>query len=304
MSTKENTIIIRNSLNSESSQRLLIKSEAKNGEARIFQAIGVLIGEVEFIKEEAKNKYTATISLGGNKYKLLPQGSSRRGQAAFIGLRREIEATGVSHQKLIVYPQITHYPGRGEAHKLAFQLVGFEKEKDINKHVISKELNDLEFKLSGLWQFIPVCSVPCITIMKNYSEERLAFIQTAELALKVSFMKPIHIPLLWKDSPVNPFRFNPKLEKEQQGNRFFVSIKARFIPSRNMFGFDSMLAPPGEPPKFLKASKKDKETALKKKIAARKNSQKVDPENVPSAIQQNRQSTVGKPKLKSKPGTK
>lgn len=77
-------------------------------------------------------------------------------------------------------------------------------------------------------------------------------------------MKAAHLPLLWKDSPVNPFRFNPKLDKEQQGRPMFVQIKAKFIPQRDVFGFIEQLAETlEESPKFLKASKKDKDEQRK-----------------------------------------
>jgi hypothetical protein len=153
-------------------------------------------------------------------------------------------------------------------------LVAFEKNNVENS--VSKELNDLEFKLSGLWQFIPVCRTPCITVMKNFSADRLEYIKQAELASKVNFMKASHIPLMWRDAPVNPFRFNPKTPKEEQGKAMFVSIKAKFIPGRDMFGFDSLLAlPQDEPPRHLKAGKKDKAEVLKSKLAKHREKQKT-----------------------------
>jgi hypothetical protein len=232
----------------------------------IFQAVGVITGDVTFIFVEEKNKYIANITIGQYQYNLLTAGSRNKSNA-FNGLRKEIESTGISRQKLIVYPKITHYPGREQEHKLAFQLVAFEKENVET----SIALNDLEFKLSGLWQFIPVCRTPCITVMKNFSAERLEYIKQAELARKVNFMKASHIPLMWKDAPVNPFRFNPKIPKEEQGKAMFVSIKARFIPGKDMFAFDSLLAlPQDESPKYLKAGKKDKAEVLKSKLARKR----------------------------------
>jgi hypothetical protein len=71
-------------------------------------------------------------------------------------------------------------------------------------------------------------------------------------------MKASHLPLLWKDAPVRPFRFNPKATHDQ-GHPAFVEIKAKFLPARDVFGFVEQLAEPTETaPKFLKASKKDK----------------------------------------------
>ncbi len=113
-------------------------------------------------------------------------------------------------------------------------------------------------KLLGLWQFIPVCTTPCISIFRNFTPERLEYIKQAEPVSKVKFMKASHLPVLWKDAPVRPFRFNPKADYDQ-GHPAFVPLKAKFLPHRNVFEFVELLAPPQEnAPKFLKASKEDK----------------------------------------------
>jgi hypothetical protein len=52
-----------------------------------------------------------------------------------------------------------------------------------------------------------------------------------------------------------------------------VEIKARFLPGRDVFGFDSLIAPPTDkPPKYFKVRKEDKAEALKtlSKIKAEK----------------------------------
>jgi hypothetical protein len=120
----------------------------------------------------------------------------------------------------------------------------------------------MNLNFRSLWQFIPVCPTPCISVFRNFTSQRLEYIKQAEPAKKVKFMKASHLPILWKDSPVKPFRFNPKAEGDQ-GRPAFVSLKAKFLPARNVFGFVALLALPQETaPKFLKASKKDKATAL------------------------------------------
>ena len=96
----------------------------------------------------------------------------------------------------------------------------------------------------------------------------------------------------------------------------FVTIKARFIPGRDVFGFDSILAvPQDEPPKYLKAGKKDKAEVLKSKLASKRassqsNSEKKAPffvnqkktvtESKPSLTGMSPALVVSKPKLKSK----
>ncbi|MEB3280534.1 MAG: hypothetical protein VKK42_16600 [Lyngbya sp.] len=220
-----------------------------------FQGIGILKGEVTLTEERS------TVKLGDKEYRLFYIPGRR--QKAYNALQKEIETTGNKVQRLIVYPKLFHFPKRDQPHGVAFQLVGFVSDKNENSGV-EGELKDGEFRLCGLWQFIPVCRVPCISVFRNFKADRLAWIKEADPARKVKFMKASHLPVLWKDSPVKPFRFNPKLDKEQQGKPQFVQVKVRFLPERDVFGFVEELAPPIEnSPRFLKASKKDKASAKK-----------------------------------------
>lgn len=232
-------------------------SSEKEYSSAIFRAIGVVRGEVNF-DEDGKS----TVTIGRKMYQLFP-GKHRSLEA----LKKEIEATGEHTQRLVVYPKVIHFPKRDQVHRISFQLVGFDQGR--NPQGVSRELDDLEFKLSGLWQFIPVCRTPCISIFRNFSKERLEYIKQAEPTRKVRFMKASHIPLLWKDAPVRPFRFNPKAGKDQ-GRPAFVQIKARFLPQRDVFGFMEQLEEPQKTaPRFLKASKKDKAEAQHKKAETR-----------------------------------
>ena len=87
-------------------------------------------------------------------------------------------------------------------------------------------------------------------------------------------MKASHIPLLWRDAPVRPFKFNPKAGKDQ-GNPSFISVLAKFIPSRDAWGFSEALAEHREKaPRFLKVSKKDKAAAQKGSKKERAGTQK------------------------------
>lgn len=225
-----------------------------------FKAIGVVTGEVRFSDERA------TITIGGNDYTLL---FIKKKLRAFESLKRHVETSGQSRQRVVVYPKITHFPKRDEPHIVAFQVVGFDLGQEEN--AVSGDLGDLEFKVSGFWQFIPVCPTPCITVLRNFTRERLEFMKRAEPGQNVWFMKASHVPVLWKDGPVKPFRFNPKAEKDAQGQPPFVAIKAKFLPQRNVFAFVEMVAEPQEkPPKFLKVHKKDKEVVQEAKKQKRK----------------------------------
>ncbi|MEW5856943.1 MAG: hypothetical protein AB1861_06125 [Cyanobacteriota bacterium] len=225
-----------------------------------FQAVGVIKGDITFSEDKT------LVTIGGKQYELYYAGNHKR---AYDALKKEIENTGITQQRLIVYPKITHYPGGKQPYRLGFQLAGFVGHEATGEGITS-ELEDLEFKISGLWQFIPVCRVPCISVFKNFNKQRLEYIKSAPVDKKVNFMKASHIPVMWRDAPVPPFRFNPKLDKETQGKASFVQIKARFNSARDNFEFVSLLGMPREePPNYLKAGKKDKAEAVKAKRAAK-----------------------------------
>jgi hypothetical protein len=230
----------------------------------LFQAVGIIVGDVTFNKEGK-----ATVAIGEKVFPLFYAPPHKR---AYEALKIEIKKTGVVRQRLLVYPRITHFPKREELHSVGFQLVAFRRshtEPDPNDALA--ELNDMEFKLSGLWQFIPVCQTPCVSVFKNYTTERKDFIKEADVAVKVNFMKSSHVPLMWRDAPVRPFRFNPKLDKEHQGHAAFVQLKARFDPNKDVFHFLELASTPASnPPRFLKAGKKDKLQVATEKLKAAK----------------------------------
>ncbi len=223
----------------------------------IFQAVGIIVGDVRF-DEEAKG----TVTIAQKEYSLFYASKHRY---AYDALQKEVKATGGEQVRLIVYPKVMHFPKREQPYLMSFQLVGFDRSREATG--IAKELQDFEFRLCGLWQFIPVCQTPCISVFKNFNKERLEYIKSAEPEKKVRFMKASHVPLIWRDAPVRPFRFNPKLDKEQQGHSSFVEVLAKFLPERDVFGFSKLLSEPMEKaPNFLKARKEDKAEALKNKM--------------------------------------
>lgn len=261
-------------------------------EGAFFQAIGIIQADVTSDGDKT------FMTIGDKSYGLYYASTHKK---AYEALLKEISNTGITQQKLIVYPRITHYPGGKQPYRLAFQLVGFLK-KEATVDGLASVLEENEFKISGLWQFIPVCRVPCISVFKNFNKERLEFIKSASVEKKVNYMKASHIPVVWRDAPVPPFRFNPKLDKEAQGKASFVQIQARFNSERDNFEFVSLLGVPSDsPPNYLKAGKKDKLSAAKTKLAAlkaRKRSSSSVPDN--NAVPQPKGAT-DKPKPKPKP---
>jgi hypothetical protein len=258
--------------------------------AAIFQAVGVITGSVNFSESGQ-----STVTIGRYEYPLY---YSKRQWDVFNALKKEIENTLNHNQRLVVYPKIIHFPRREQPHRIGFQLVGFDRGRKVD--AVSGELEDLEFKLSGLWQFIPVCSTPCISVFRNFSDERLEFIKQSDPARKVKFMKASHVPLLWKDAPISPFRFNPKLEKDQQGRAAFVTLKAKFLPGRDVFGFVALTAlPKDSAPRYLKASKTDKATVQQAAKKAERTAPKTSKKGKSKATSQNNTS-VPRPKPKPK----
>ena len=102
------------------------------------------------------------MTIGEKLYALYYASTHKR---AYEALKKEITCTGITQQKLIVYPRITHFPGGKQPYRLEFQLAGFVG-NSVSGGGIESVLEDLEFKICGLWQFIPVCRVPCISVFK------------------------------------------------------------------------------------------------------------------------------------------
>jgi hypothetical protein len=230
-------------------------------EGALFQAVGIICGEITTDGDKT------FVTIGEKSYALYYASTHKR---AYEALKKEITCTGITQQKLIVYPRITHFPGGKQPYRLEFQLAGFVGHS-VSGGGIESVLQENEFKICGLWQFIPVCRVPCISVFKNFNQQRLEYIKSAPLDKKVNFMKASHIPVLWRDSPVSPFRFNKNLDKETQGKASFVQLKARFNSANDNFEFVELLGTPSEsPPNYLKAGKKDKADAARTKLAASK----------------------------------
>ena len=220
----------------------------KSGPRPIFQAIGVIEGEVNFTENGEGN-----ITVDGKQYSLLPV---LRKRSIYDELKQEVEDTGNHIWRLLVYPRVVHFPGKDRFYEVSFTLVRFDKE--LRAEGTFKVLNNLEFKLLGLWQFIPICDIPCISIFRNFSKQRLEYIGEIDVSRRVSFLKAGHVPLLWEKPPVEPFWFNPELGEEQNPQPF-IQVKAKFLPQQNVFSFVEQLAEPREEaPRFLKAPKEDR----------------------------------------------
>jgi len=240
----------------------------------IYQAVGIMECEVYFISNT-----NAYILIDGNQYQLLYYGRRRK---IFKALKKEIETTGEHRQLITVYPRVTHYPPyyqNDEApyfhnisclqengkqkyfYQIRFQLTGFYKGR--RPGGVFSELGDREFMLSGRWQYISVCNIPCITIYKNFDEELLEDVKKMNPTRKALFLQSCHIPLRWSNPPVEPFKYRAK-NKDSDNIPFFVKVKARFLPSENLFELvEDLNTLTQMTPKFLKLYQRDKRKSIK-----------------------------------------
>lgn len=197
------------------------KAEKSEKPKLFFQGVGVIKGLIQPLEED---KYQ--IKIGDYTYPLMGKK---------ILLKRALSLE--TELYLRVYPK-AWYPLKGDRMtvNLGFQLVAFQTEL--------READTLNiFILRGLWQFIPQYKRPVLSIYRN---EKLGDWDKC---------KSNHLPLLWQDSPVKPFYFNPKAAKEEdkKPERYFCQLEARFIPAKNCFGFVTLLDEPTlRTPKYLK----------------------------------------------------
>ena len=212
-----------------------------------FQAIGVIKGLVVYSEKKLK------IQLSSSEYELHIEGQPQPDKKEkFEALKQEIKAKGSSEHILVVYPQV-HYFKKGEEGKrrVSFRFVSSQKANSlpVNWH----ELRDREFRISGLWQYIPRCSEPCLTVRKNWSSSLEKWVAKMTIKKKVKKLKPAHLPTEWLDAPVEPFRYSP--ESEQKGEKsWFVRVKAVFVPGEDKFKVIGQLAEPTlERPRYLSA---------------------------------------------------
>ena len=243
----------------------------------IYQAVGIMECEVYFTEN---NK--AYILIDGKKYQLLYHKPRRK---VFKALRKEIESTGNHFQRITVYPRVTHYPyyyqndempdfanishlqedGRQKYYyQIRFQLTGFYKDR--KPKGIFSELGDREFMISGRWQYISICKIPCISIYKNFDEELFKDIKKMNPTRKALFLQSCHIPFRWKNSRVKPLKTMGKYKTEdlEKTQPLFVKVKARFIPEDNLFEVvEELEAPTTQTPRFFKLYQREKHQSLK-----------------------------------------
>ncbi|MDJ0600321.1 MAG: hypothetical protein QNJ37_15950 [Crocosphaera sp.] len=222
----------------------------------IFQAIGTIKGKAE---EDKDNPGQFFIRLGGKRYGLFIAGY--RYQAWL----KQMAANPDKTLFLRVYPKCLMIPRKNP--KIYFQVAAWEAENPW------EEAPGI-FKFRGIWQFVPQVRTPVISIYRNKNAEDP----------KGKF-KAAHIPVLMRrDDGSAPFRFNPKIAKEDLPPRWFIQGLFKFIPSRDSFGFSEDLEPPTKQIPWYK--KPIKEVPGK---GAENKSQKPSPKNVEKPVKKSEQ---------------
>ncbi len=211
----------------------------------IFQGLGILKGTFksqDVVNDQGKETQIFFFCIQGKKYRL------RMKQGTFFAFIRQFQNHGDEQVYVMVYPSLMFIPRKPP--ELRFELVSWQ-----NTPYEGKKEN--EFILRGIWQFIPQNRRPLITVMRNWRDKE----ERNDLSKKGDQFKPVHIPILWKDSPVPPYRFNPKAE--EQPDRYFVELKCRFIPKMDSFGVSEVLSEPTTTfPKYLMSKTKMEKLAV------------------------------------------
>jgi hypothetical protein len=206
-------------------------------EGRIFQALGTILA-APYLKSAR-----AWVTIDSRKYDLRYVPGFQR--QAYRLLLEELEENGSSKMFLKLYPNVTFDQSSAEP-ILSFSLANFSLNLE--------KINDYPkgFVLRGIWQYIPKCNFPVITIYRNLNQ--LPAFKKLKGSRQFSFAQPRHLPVVW-DAPVEPFKYNPQQEKELQMSRYFVEVRA--IIKDGLYVVEEMLLPPTlDIPKYIKSPKK------------------------------------------------
>ncbi len=213
------------------------EKQQSDAETRIFQAIGAIVA-TPYVKDEHLK-----VAIDEREYDLLYVQGFRR--HAYNLLREELEKNGSSPMFLRLYPQAKFNP-KSQQPRLFFSLVNFSSN--------CEQINDEPqgFMLRGIWQYIPHCKSPVISIYRN--QDQWGYFKKLSKSRQFYFVQPHHIPVVW-EAPIEPFKFNPQAEKDSQMPRYFVEVRAIF--KDGLYLVEEMLGEPTlELPKFIKVPKK------------------------------------------------
>ncbi len=193
----------------------------------LFQAIGTLYGTVTKNDEDI-----FFIELGQKQYRLFFAGYR------YAAFKKQYENNRLQPLYLLVYPKYLIIPKKPPV--VHFQAIAWQPENQW-------EDEPGMFTLKGVWQFLPQVRTPVISIYRNKGVED-----------PTGKFKAAHIPVLMRRSDgANPFKFNPKIAKEELPPRWFIQAKFRFMASRDCWGWVEDLEAPTQDIPWYKKPKKE-----------------------------------------------
>lgn len=205
-----------------------------------FQAIGVIRSQLVINKERLE------IVIKDQQYPLY-----YKDVIIYKMLLKTIKKGG-NPKEIVVYPKVKHSPEKNTMQQIGFCLLSFRMpEHEILDHEL--KLDNLEFVFRGVWQFIPVCRIPVVSIYRNKSSYLKEKIDNLDEIDRARELKTTHLPTIWH-ADISPFKYKMNgNQQNQQDDKYFVQIKAKFLPNRNCFGFKEILEKPTlEIPSFMK----------------------------------------------------
>lgn len=171
-----------------------------------FQGIGTLFGKV--YQDEEQGFF---IKLGQNEYRLYILKNRYR---SWLLQMKNAPDTPLY---LRVYPKYRIIPRKPP--EVYFQVVAWVEENQWEEPGM--------FVFRGIWQFIPQIRTPVISVYRNYEADD-----------PTEKFKAVHLPILMRrEDDTRPFKFNPKIPKEQLPKRWFIQAEFKFIPSRDCWGW-------------------------------------------------------------------
>ena len=185
--------------------------QSHNKEKTIFQAVGLLRCSPEI------NEDKLYITIDGQPHDL------RRGKWGlrkhFDKLKLGIEQNGSKEIYLRVYPKVVHNLSK---QTICSWFTPIKAYSDISQTKHQSE----DFVLRGIWQYVPYCSQPVISIYRNIEMLRY-FKSESTRAAKKAFARPQDFPVAWS-APIQPYRYDPNLGNHNQMPRYFVQVRAIF----------------------------------------------------------------------------
>ncbi len=209
-------------------------SESENSEedeVAKFQGIGTLYGNITQDEEQG-----FFIKLGQNQYRLY---ILRNRYRSWLLQMKNAPDTPLY---LRVYPKYRIIPRQPP--EVYFQVVAWVEENQWEEPGI--------FILKGIWQFIPQIRTPVISIYRN-----------SDASDPTEKFKAVHLPVLMRrEDETRPFKFNPKIPKEQLPKRWFIQAEYKFIPSRDCWGWVKDLDTPTDHiPRYRKPVKPQEDSS-------------------------------------------